>query len=122
MSTFNLILDFFLDQPLESHALRIKPEFNIIPEQRSQLENSIDSVLEADDFMEFSRLIEAVIEFHSLKSSQILRHIDCFCLFFLIWENLVESFGSDVLVYAKKRALKKDKINLELKENFSGFS
>ena len=64
-STFNLILDFFLDQPLESHALRIKPEFNIIPEQRSQLENSIDSVLEADDFMKFSRLIEAVIEFHS---------------------------------------------------------
>ena len=56
---------FFLDQPLESHALRIKPEFNIIPEQRSQLENSIDSVLEADDFMEFSRLIEAVIEFHN---------------------------------------------------------
>jgi len=49
----------FPDQPLESHALRIKPEFNIIPNQRSRLENSMDSVLEADDFMEFSRHIEA---------------------------------------------------------------
>ena len=31
----------------------------------------MDSVLEADDFMEFSRHIEAVIEFHGLKFPQV---------------------------------------------------
>ena len=57
--------DFILfpDRPPGSYAQRLKLDFHKLPKQQSQLKNEIDSVLEADDFMEFSRLIDTVIEF-----------------------------------------------------------
>ena len=82
LDCLSLILDFFqcfffffLDEPIGSYALRIKPEFNTIPEKRLKLYRDIESVLQADNYMEFSRKLISVTEFHSLKSSQILRNI-----------------------------------------------
>ena len=40
---------------MESHATRIRPSRNRMRGQRWQLENSVESALEASDFLQFSR-------------------------------------------------------------------
>ena len=58
-----------LGQPPESYAQRVKPEFYKLHKHQSQLNDDIDSILESDDFMEFSRLIDPVIEYHDTGKS-----------------------------------------------------
>jgi hypothetical protein len=67
----------FLDQPPESYSQRVKPEFNKLSSEkvRSQLKNDIDSLMEEDDFMEFSDNINDVIEFHNNDAN--LRYLKC---------------------------------------------
>ena len=58
-----------LGQPPESYAQRVKPEFYKLHKHQSQLNDDIDSILESDDFMEFSHLIDPVIEYHDTVKS-----------------------------------------------------
>ena len=71
-----MLFFFFLDQPLKSYALRIKPKHLEI--NRTGLKEDIEAVLEAYNFKEFSRNLIPVTEFHSLKSSQILGNVNMF--------------------------------------------
>ena len=53
-------LMLFLDKPPESYSQRIKPKFNRLSNRRPGLKNDIDSILEEDNFMQFSGLLSGV--------------------------------------------------------------
>ena len=65
----------FLDQPPESYSQRVKPEFNGLLSQMSNLKMHIDSALEEDDLMEFSEVIDRVFEFHKYDVYLLLIHL-----------------------------------------------
>ena len=55
----------FLDQPPDSYSQRVKPESNNLTSSKmAYLKMTMDMVLEEEDFIEFSNLINRVIEFH----------------------------------------------------------